>query len=455
MILFFIISSFLDSVLYAPELKYAYYGITILQLDNDSMICNLNGQKLFIPASNMKLITTAAALHFLGPGFRYKTRLLASGRIDDDRLAGRLVLFGQGDPAFSLDDMERFVRRVKARGIREVTEGIAVLDDYFSDERLPIGWAWHYLDACYAPEISALSLNKNCVKVRIKPTKVGEPADVQMVPVTGYVKMQSVMMTKEGDDSIIIFRRPDANFIYVDGAVGNRRARDIDVAVKDPAMFAGEYFKERLIAEGIDVKGAVVREKTGSLANGGRSFSALDSVLSPGLIEIINWTNTESENLYAEILLKTMGAEVFGEGSFKKGIQAVKDFLGLCGVSAERLSLWDGSGLSKYNLVTPYDLVLVLRYMYHDQNFRIFYESLAEPGKKGTLERRFNGFADTLRAKTGMINSESNLSGYLRVNGTDYCFSMLFNNITGSQKRVTRLQELVLQSFAESLKQSQ
>jgi PBP4 family serine-type D-alanyl-D-alanine carboxypeptidase len=276
-----------------------------------------------------------------------------------------------------------------------------------------------------------------------------------MVPVTGYVKMQSVMMTKEGDDSIIIFRRPDANFIYVDGAVGNRRARDIDVAVKDPAMFAGEYFKERLIAEGIDVKGAVVREKTGSLANGGRSFSALDSVLSPGLIEIINWTNTESENLYAEILLKTMGAEVFGEGSFKKGIQAVKDFLGLCGVSAERLSLWDGSGLSKYNLVTPYDLVLVLRYMYHDQNFRIFYESLAEPGKKGTLERRFNGFADTLRAKTGMINSESNLSGYLRVNGTDYCFSMLFNNITGSQKRVTRLQELVLQSFAESLKQSQ
>lgn len=454
MILFLILGAFsLDSILNQPELSSAHFGIYILKLDKDSVIYSYNATKLFSPASNMKIITTGAALYFLGPEFRFKTRLGLRGKLKDNYLLGDIIIMGGGDPKFSLTDLSRFISTIKKLDINNIKGNIVVVDDYFTDERLPVGWAWHYLDACYAPEISALSMNKNCVNVKIGATSIGRPAQVLIEPETKYVKLLNKMVTKPGDDSIIIYRKPEANIIYVDGGIGLGHKKNIEVAVKDPAMFVGIYFREKLQAEKIEFSGRVLRE------NGSRFFLSntqsqvifIDSVISPSLGDIIKETNIESENLYAEIILKALGAQKYNEGSFGAGISVLKDFLWICGVDTGNVSLWDGSGLSRHNLVSPYNLVMILRYIYHQGLFKNFYESLPRPGL-GTLEYRFNGFPDSLCAKTGGLHAVSCLSGYLTIDGSCYGFSMLFNNFTCASKKIARIQEQILSALVEWLK---
>ncbi|MEO0128643.1 MAG: D-alanyl-D-alanine carboxypeptidase/D-alanyl-D-alanine-endopeptidase [candidate division WOR-3 bacterium] len=441
----------IDTIINVPELKNAHYGIIILDLNKDSIIYNYNGEKLLVPASNMKIITTAASLYFLGKEFRYKTCLYLRGTIKDKKLYGDIILQGRGDPYFSLENLERFVDKIKSLGIIEINGGIIIIDDYFTDERLPAGWSWHYLDAKYAPEISALSFNKNVVSVRLRPTNVGELANVYIYPATGYIKLINRMTTTANSENIIIYRKPEENTIVVDGFINIKNARDINVAVKDPAMFVGEYFKERLIASNIKISNPVSRIKTYELFLNQTQPLLIDSILSPALSEIIKETNTESENLYAEILLKTLGAFRYKEGSFNSGLNAVKEFLNVCGVDTQNISIWDGSGLSKNNLVSPAALIAVLKFMYNSNLFEDFYNSLPEPGK-GTLKARFNGFSDTLRAKTGAIQATSCLSGYLKIiNGQDYAFSMLFNNFTCPTRKITQIQEKIIRSFVEEV----
>ncbi len=450
MVIFFLFNIFaIDSILNSPELNSAYCGLCFLRLDNDRIVYSLNAEKVFTPASNLKLITTAASLYYLTADFSYKTKLAMRGFIKEEKIFGDMILIGGGDPLFGLGDLERFMRAIRTRGIKEITGNIIVVDNYFTLERLPMGWSWHYLDARYAPEISALSLNQNCVKVRIKGTIPDEYAEVKIIPETEYVRLINKMRTAADTDSIIIYRLPEANIIYVDGKIKKGNVRDIEVAVKEPSLFTGVVFKERLLKEGIKFAGVVMRGDSFFLQD--PSLILLDSVISLPLKEIIKETNSESKNLYAEILLKTLGAQRYKEGSFSKGIQVLKDFLWICGADTTRIFLTDGSGLSRYNLIAPYDLVMVLRFIYHNPLYLIFYNSLATPGK-GTLEFRLNGLKDILRAKTGTINTVCALSGYLRIDGVDYAFSILFNNFTCPIKRISKIQDAIVQAFCEHIK---
>ncbi|MEO0095407.1 MAG: D-alanyl-D-alanine carboxypeptidase/D-alanyl-D-alanine-endopeptidase [candidate division WOR-3 bacterium] len=442
-----------DTILNVPELKCAHYGICIFDLSNDSLLYNYNGDKLFVPASNMKIITTATSLHFLGNQFQYKTRLYLKGQVKGNKLIGDIVIQGGGDPYFNLENLERLVNKIKTLNILEITGGICVVDDYFTNERLPVGWSWHYLDAKYAPEISALSFNKNVVSVRIRPTNDGDLANVYIYPATNYVKLMNRIKTSANGENLIIYRKPEENMIVVDGTINIKNARDIDVAVKDPALFTGEYLKERIVSLGIKVSNPVKRISSCDLFNQESVPIVIDSVCSPVLFEIVKETNTESENLYAEILLKTLGAELYKEGSFSAGIRAIKEFLNICGVDTCNISIWDGSGLSKHNLVSPLALISILKYMYKSKLFEDFCRSLPEPGK-GTLKGRFNGFTDTLQAKTGAIQASSCLSGYLKINGNFYAFSMLFNNFTCPTKKIAQIQERLIRAFIERMRNS-
>ncbi|MEO0184939.1 MAG: D-alanyl-D-alanine carboxypeptidase/D-alanyl-D-alanine-endopeptidase [candidate division WOR-3 bacterium] len=449
MIIFFLITSLsLDTILNTPELSNSFYGICIVNLESQDTIFESNANKLLVPASNMKIVTTAAALYFLGTNFQFKTRLFLRGEIKERRLYGDIIVQGEGDPTFSLTNLERFVSRIENYGIKEITGSICIVDDYFTNERLPVGWSWHYLDAKYAPEISALSLNKNVVSVRIRPTSIGEYASVSLFPQTGYVQLVNNMKTTATNDSIIIYRKPEANTIIVEGAISTKSAKDIDVAVKDPGLFAGEYFRERLIARGIRIANPVTRIRSFEMFINESKLVLIDSVLSVPLSEIIKETNTESENLYAEILLKTLGAQKYREGSFNAGLNVLREFLNVCGVDTGNISIWDGSGLSKHNLISCSALISILKFMYQSKLFQDFYSSLPEPGK-GTLKYRFNGFSDTLRAKTGAIQASSCLSGYIKTNGIHYAFSMLFNNFTCASKKILNIQEKIIRAFIE------
>lgn len=462
MLFFFIHALAIDSILNQPALKTAQSGVYILNLSNDSLVYARNSQKLLIPASNMKIITTGASLSYLGPDYQYTTRLGIRGSIDGKRLNGDIVILGGGDPTLSIADINRFVLKIKGKGIEEVTGDIVVSEDFFKDmslhgntftsERLPTGWAWHYLDARYAAEISALSMNKNYVNVNIKATDIGEYADVTLEPETQYVLLVNEMRTKEGKDSIIIYRRPEENIIYVDGGIGEGNEKDIPVAVKDPALFVGSYFKERLLSQDIKVNGDIVKESSTGLnrAMDPHPVILIDSVYSPKFVDILGETNIESVNLYAEILLKTLGAQYYGEGTFYHGVRMIKRFLKICGVDTSTVSIWDGSGLSRHNLISPYQLALVLRYMHWSRYAETFYEFLPQVGQ-GTLENRFDDFEGEIRAKTGSLHAVSSLSGYLNVNDTVYCFSMIFNNFTCSRKKIREIEEGIIMTLEEHL----
>lgn len=453
MIILFIISiASIDSIISQPELEFAQVGICVLDLERDSIIYARNCRTLFIPASNMKIVATGAALCYLGPDFRFKTSLAALGRIKKNKLDGDIILIGGGDPTFTTEDLEHFVATLDDKMIREIRGDIILDDSYFSDERLPIGWAWHYLDARYAPEISALSVNKNCITVRMKATQLGLPADVLMEPVTNYVKLVNNMITKVGEDSIIIFRKPEANIIYVDGGIGGGHTREIQVAVKDPSMFAGYLFRERLTDVHIKNKGKIIKKKIKyfSTADTSDTVVVIDSVVSPPLIDILKETNNESVNLYAEILLKTLGAYYYREGSFDRGTHVLKRFLHTCGVDTAMVSVWDGSGLSRHNLLSPYSLTLVLRYM-HRTEFSELFSTLLPSSGEGTLEHRFTGFDGVMRAKTGTLHAVSCISGYLKVGEADYCFSMMFNNFTCKTKKIEEIQEQIMRKLVQYL----
>ncbi len=448
----------IDSILNQPALANAQYGVCVIDLTSDSVVFSRNGQKLLIPASNMKIVSTAASLCYLGPEYRYLTRLCIQGAVKGQTLHGNLVVIGGGDPTLTTDAIQQFVRTLKMRGIRTVTGNIIIDDSFFTElglhgngftyERLPVGWAWHYLDARYAAEISALSVNKNYVNVVMEPTSPGEYARVYIDPRTDYMQLVNRMKTIQGKDSIIIYRTPGMNVIHVDGGIGDKRTRTIPVSVMDPARYAGHLFQQTLEDSGIIVHGAVIMidelDET-VMAHGSRV--CIDSVISPALVDILHETNVESVNLYAETLLKTLGARYYHEGSFNKGIMIMKRFLRLCGADTSGVSLWDGSGLSRHNLISPYILTLVLRYMYLSKYSEMYINLLPSSGE-GTLEYRFNDLDGDVRAKTGSLHAVSCLSGYLRVTGHVYCFSLMFNNFTCSRKIVEQVQEDIIRALA-------
>jgi D-alanyl-D-alanine carboxypeptidase/D-alanyl-D-alanine-endopeptidase (penicillin-binding protein 4) len=451
MILLLIFSLSFDSLLNQPELNPAQISMIVLDLDKDSVIYAYDCKKNMVPASNVKIVTAAAALSLLGSEYRYVTRLVLTGSRQKDRWKGDLIVIGGGDPSFGLEDLEQFVATVSSMGISGITGDMILKDDYFTGERLPIGWAWHYLDARYAPEISALSVNRNVVNVHMEGTRPGAPAQVYVEPATGYVNLINNLTTKRGEDSIIIFRRPEANTIFVDGGIEYGHVRDIQVSVKDPTMFFGKHLMERLRASGVRIDGECVRSKEGMPYDANPTYQVIDSVVSVPMSEIVREMNTESVNLYGEAILKTLGAHYLNEGSFKAGVSVVKGFLRRCGADTAFIALYDGSGLSRHNLLSSYDIMLVLRYIYHSELFEDFYWLLPGPGQ-GTLEYKFNGFNGLIRAKTGTLDAVSCLSGYLKIKDRVYCFSFLFNNFTCSNKKIEKTQDEILKKLIGFLK---
>ncbi|UCG29589.1 MAG: D-alanyl-D-alanine carboxypeptidase/D-alanyl-D-alanine-endopeptidase [candidate division WOR-3 bacterium] len=452
MLLLILSSLAFDSILNQPWLEHAHVGMIVLDLDSDSVVYARNCQKLLVPASNTKIVTSAAALMFLGQDFRFKTRLGIDGQLRSGKLRGDVFVSGGGDPGFSLDDLEQFVSALKKRGIMNIEGNIILDDSYFTDERLPVGWAWHYLDARYAAEVSALSINRNVVNVRMEATSIGKPANVMIEPSTGYVELVSEMITKSGDDSIIIFRRPESNIIYVDGGIGFGHRRDIEVSVKNPTMYFGEYLKERLMASNVRISGRCIANDGLAINRTNPGYDVVDSVLSAPLLEIIGELNSESINLYGEAILKTLGSHYLRDGSFRGGVSIVKEFLRRCGVDTSLVELYDGSGLSRHNLISPYDIALVLRRMYHSDMFDTFYNLLPGPGE-GTLAGRFSGLQGSLRAKTGTLHAVSCLSGYLSNDGRYYCFSIMFNNFVSPRKQIEKTQEDLLRELWIFLKE--
>jgi len=455
------------------------WSVLAVSLEHGDTLTAIGADLPLAPASNQKLFTTAAALHHLGPDYRFPTYLLTEGDVRDGVLTGSLVLYGTGDPAISdrlldasTDPLRGFARTLLDLGVHTIAGDVVGDGSHFEGPMRRPAWNPNDLDNWYAAKVSALTFNENVVTVRIRPTSPGAPAELQTLPSGAGLPVINTSRTVSGARSSILIVRDDP-----DGAIelrGELGTGAIDVwrqlTVSDPELYAASVLHRVLEEEGIRVMGTArslaegetspVRSGAQTLAPAFRSagpppLRTLAVHYSPRVEELLHVVNRNSHNLYAELLLFTVGRVTTGIGSFEAGSRAMTDYLvRTVGIRAENLHVDDGSGLSRMNRATASSFVELLTHVAGAEYSDIFWSTLPEAGSRAELGRMYSSLAaGNLRAKTGTINRVSALSGVVRgVGGEPILFSIISNNVpsTSSAKGVEDRIGIQLASFGRS-----
>ncbi len=415
------------------EFRAGFQGVLISSLADGRTLYERNADRLFLPASNSKLLTSGAALALLGRNFRYHTRLLATGKLDRSGvLHGDLILRGDGDPLFAFDDARKMAQRTRQAGIRRVTGKLYYDESRFDGRRQGDGWTWDDAPYNYAAQISALNLNENVVNVQITAGKrAGAAAQAAVRPNLGYVMLEN-RATVAGDAAkteaapLDCDRLPGTNRIVITGNLPKNARRKFTATVDNPARFCMTYCVFALNQTGVRCKagGAYRPAQRDSL----RTVAQNDS---PPLSELLPKMNKPSDNLMAECLLKTIGSVRSGKGTAAAGIAAISVWLKDIGIAQNSVHIADGSGLSRYNFASPRCFVRLLDWLYHSDYRGAFFDSLPLAGVDGTLKNRLKDTAaqGRCRAKTGTMSHVCSLSGIVTTrSGEPLAFSLLMNN---------------------------
>src|SRR5712671_164496 len=413
------------------------WGAMVVSLTRGDTLYALNAGEQMLPASTMKLLTSAIALDRFGPDYQFSTDALRDAAVGPDgTLTGNLYLRGDGDPALSgkflpggpSAPMNRLADLVASKGIRRVTGSVIGDATGFDDEKVPQGWLTRYLQASYAARVSALSLNENVVVVAVTPTAAGKPASVVLEPSTSAIPLVANVRTVAGVGARLAFRKQGDGTITASGSVGARTGtRRYVYIVEDPASFATGAFLNALIARGVRVDGGIRLGKTPPTA------TKVASLLSPPLASMIAAMNRESINHYAELLFRNAarGPQRNAVGSVANASGVLDSFFASkVGVDTSSLKFADGSGLSTIDRVTPRAQVQLLGYAHHAQWGPWLHSSLPVAGDSELLKRRMRNTPaeGNLHAKTGTTNDVIALAGYVTaVNGEVLAFSFLYN----------------------------
>ncbi len=468
----------LDALLDDPDFADAHWGVHVLDLATGETLYARNAQKNFIPASVMKLFSTAAALDGLGPDFRYTTTLYLDGEVRDGTLTGHLVVRGSGDPTISDRRFEKNYPRdgdaaalfrawadsLKARGVTFVSDHVIGDDDVFDDTELGNGWAWDDEPSPYAAEISGLSFNEGRVTVTATGTRVGRRANLRIDGGTDYVYFinRTETVGRRAGANREVRRERGGNTFWIESEVPQGRSLSHTVSVHNPTRYFAHVLRETLVAEGVYVDGDPVDLDDWLDKPNYRRLVPVATHTSRPLREIVALTNKESQNLYAEHLLKTLGAvrcpaerpEAMDCGSAWAGLRAARPLFERAGLDLETMRLRDGSGMSPYNAVAPEDVTALLRTMWVHPDPAVteaYFGSFAVGGEDGTLERRFRqGPARrNVRAKTGTVTGAKNLAGVVTTaGGTPLAFALLANNFGTTSSRVVRAQDALVEVLA-------
>jgi D-alanyl-D-alanine carboxypeptidase/D-alanyl-D-alanine-endopeptidase (penicillin-binding protein 4) len=422
----------------------------------------------------MKLYSSAAALDAFGPDYKIKTSVYATKPVKAGALHGDLILYGRGDPNLSprfdagnpdryedhkpadtITAIEALADQIKAAGVKIVTGNLIGDDSFFAGDLIGPGWEWDDLQAYYGAEVSALTVNDNCVSFTVAPgRKAGDAPAIMVQPQTAYVKIVNNAKTSDGGATRIrVNRALDSNTVEFYGSIARSAAKfETNVAVHDPASYAATLLKEALARRKIRVLGKV--ERIDALSRIAKPFdesklTELASVESQPMSEMVKVINKPSQNLHAELMLRLLGAndgqhelDDYGrpKSTIALGNEARRQFLQKAGVEVAPLSLRDGSGLARQDLVTPRATVRLLEFMLTHPHANVFRESLTVAGVDGTLERRMRdtAAASNLRGKTGTLSYVNALSGVVTTRrGQVVIFSMMGNNYTGPGRDVT------------------
>ena len=458
----------IDEIINSSDLKQARFGIFVTSLRDGRTVYSHDSNKLFVPASNMKVYTTAVALDLLGADYRWRTSVYGNQPDANGVINGDVVLYGRGAPDLiskpkgDAPSLTRFADQLYQSGVREVRGNIIGDSGYFRDDLFGLGWQWNDLQWYFGAEPSALSVNENTVEVTIAPAnKKGSAASVVVTPNENYVRLINNANTADGDapTTIGIIRDLSNNDIRVWGdfpVAGH--AFSAFLSVHDPALWAATLFRQALISRGIKVGGDVrshdFRVPENERFDPQKSFELAFQDSEP-LGEIIRRTNKESNNLFAELLLRTVGKERgalapdpdskknAARGDDQAGTAVVKYWLRQKGISSEAIELRDGSGLSRLDLITPEVTARLLVAMANSAGATTFHDSLPIAGKDGTLSSRLKKYEGRIFAKTGTLTYIHSLSGYATTSGGEVlAFSILSNDVTADRKVLEAIDEI-------------
>ncbi len=467
------LQSRIRSRLLAPELRRGQVGVKIVSLNSGKVVFEENGEKYFMPASNMKNFTVATAIEKLTPDFRFVTSVYAPSTPDPAGvIKGNLRLFGRGDVSVStsfsdgnyykgLDDL---ADKIAAAGVKRIEGDLIADETYFVGDPVPGEWEWDDLQWYYGAEISALPINDNALDLSVKPGPSGYPCSVRMLPFNPIVRVVNQCVTSATGTlrTLKIEKKIDRNIIEITGSlpVGNAGFSG-SITVSRPAELYVALLKERLALKGVTVTGRThaVNSKQAGIPDTSVEITKLES---PPLSLIAAKTMKPSQNMYTETLLWTLGeqarastslpgggiAPVSNATSAELGMSAVKRFLTEIGVAPDGIIQHDGSGLSRHNLMTPAAVVQLYTYMGRQSKFsQVWRDSLTIGGVDGTLRRRFVGTraSGNVRGKTGTIDQVSALSGYVKTAaGEELVFSMVVNGVNEVGLRTSAMDEIVV-----------
>ncbi|MGA2980447.1 MAG: D-alanyl-D-alanine carboxypeptidase/D-alanyl-D-alanine-endopeptidase [Terriglobales bacterium] len=484
------------AVLSATDLARGFWGIEVASLSTGKTLYSQNADKLFTPASNTKLFTTAAALALIGPDYKFHTTVETAGTLDRyGRLNGDLVLVGHGDPNLSgrelpydlrtqrnddpIQALEALADALVQKGVKFIDGDIVADDSYFAFERYGEGWSQDDLVWADGAPVSALTINDNVVFVNILPAdRPGEKAFVSVKPFADYYRLDNRIITTPAGTGRKFFvnREPGSTVLTLWGNMPlDDAGANEALAIEDPAEFAAGLFRQLLEKRGIVIYGhdrtrhtelatlSTFSVTTLAPSRGGRVNDndndgqsrplkndqpvTLASYESKPLLQDVRVINKVSQNLHAEILLRLLGRERGNAGTIEGGLEVLRGFLIKAGISNDQYVFYDGSGLSRQNLVTPHAVVELLRYCSTQPWGADYKATFPVSGVDGSLTERLTSprLHSRIMAKTGSLGGVKTLSGYATTDaGEVVVFSILSNNFNLPAKRVTdAIDELV------------
>jgi D-alanyl-D-alanine carboxypeptidase/D-alanyl-D-alanine-endopeptidase (penicillin-binding protein 4) len=447
------IKGIVDKALTHPYMAHGVQGVLIQSMDTGKVIYNHNGDMLLIPASNMKLIANSAALELLGPNYTMTTSLYTTTKPSSSGvIKGDLVLVGQGDSNLKIEHLQQMVDQLKKMGVRKVTGNIVGDDTWFDDQGMSPGWAWddeQYYDCSQA---SGLNVNENLVEVFIRPgAKVGDPAVVEVKPDTGYMPIVNKCITgpTASGCSADATRVHATNTIRAFGSIPLGYKSDTPVemlSMNEPTLFVCSIFKQLLEKNGIKVNGRMIRGVKPE------QVTLIATHVSPPLSEIVHILLKPSDNFMAECLLRTLGKAIKGKGSYSSGIQVEKEWLSGIGADLSQMYIADSSGQSRCNLISPYNLVVILNHMYHTKYYDTLANSLPIAGVDSHLKDRMlnTPAVNNVKAKTGYIERVCSLSGYVKtLAGENMAVSVIQNNHMCSLEEAYVMQDTIFVAVSE------
>lgn len=441
-------------VLSKREARGADWGILVADQRTGRTLYAHDASRFFTPASNAKLFTSSLALAVLGPDYRWHTTLETSGHVAaDGTLEGNLVLVGRGDPnlsnrVFPYNGVKEqtdgppevvianLVAQLAAKGIKRI-HGDAVADDsYFTYERYPPGWSVDDMTADYGAPVSAIVIDDNTMEIDVTPgARPGDPTTIQVLPFAAFYHFRNDVTTAAAGApaQVSIAREPDSLDVTLTGQVpvGEPPSQEY-LAIEQPARYAAALLKHLLVAQGIAVTGDTRVEHLLPDQTPGKTPArqVLAEHVSPPLGEALRYILKVSQNLHAECLLRTVAHVRTGVGSLQNGLALEQEFLTQLGIEKD-VVFFDGSGLSRYDLVTPRAVVKLLRWDARQSWWPVLYNALPVAGQDGTLQDRMGGTPAEGRvvAKTGTLEHDNSLSGYVTtLSGRRLVFSMFVNN---------------------------